>query len=184
MIPSGLLIEAGESREVHQFCTLLGYGADAICPYLAIEALQALRVGTIGFCFGFCCMVVPYAAACRLSSLSYNGTAALEVHWFCGMIQKDGKISVSISEEEMVKKYFKASCVGILKVMAKMGISTLMGYKGAQIFEILGLASTVVDECFKNTPSRIGVWLELHAKSFDLCGIKGMVRNILFLDFE
>lgn len=41
---AGLLVETGEAREVHQFCTLLGYGADAICPYLAMDALLALRV--------------------------------------------------------------------------------------------------------------------------------------------
>lgn len=71
-----------------------------------------------------------------------------------------------MSEEDIETKYFRAASVGILKVMAKMGISTLMGYKGAQIFEILGLANTVVAECFKNTPSRIGVRFSQHTQSW------------------
>jgi len=107
----GLIAETGESREVQQFCTLLGYGADAICPYLALEALQAL--------------------------------------------QEDGKISSEKSADEVINAYMKAVGIGMLKVMAKMGISTLHSYKGAQIFEVLGLASEVVDMCFTGTASRI-----------------------------
>ncbi|WIA23003.1 hypothetical protein OEZ85_001356 [Tetradesmus obliquus] len=108
----GLLIETGEAREVHQFCTLVGYGADAICPYLAYEALFALH--------------------------------------------ETGKLPAALSREDIVAKYIKAIGVGILKVMAKMGISTLASYKGAQIFEALGMAPEVVDMCFKGTATRIG----------------------------
>lgn len=107
----GLILETGESREVQQFCTLLGYGADAICPYLALEALEAL--------------------------------------------QEDGKISSEKTMDEVINGYIKAVGIGILKVMAKMGISTLQSYKGAQIFEVLGLANEVVDMCFTGTASRI-----------------------------
>eukprot|EP00210_Caulerpa_lentillifera_P004796 g4578.t1 len=108
----GLLVESGETREVHQFCTLLGYGVDAVCPYMAIDALNALH--------------------------------------------DEGKISSSLTKDEIFERYRKAIGTGILKIMAKMGISTLQSYKGAQIFEILGLHDSVVHSCFSNTPSRIG----------------------------
>jgi len=107
----GLFVESGEPREVHQFCTLVGYGADGVCPYLAYESLFAL--------------------------------------------QKDGKLPAAMSHDKIVDAYIKSIGVGILKVMAKMGISTLASYKGAQIFECLGLDAEVVNMCFKGTPSRI-----------------------------
>nr|CAB3464511.1 unnamed protein product [Digitaria exilis] len=112
----GLLVDSAEPREVHHFCTLIGFGADAICPYLAIEAIWRL--------------------------------------------QNDGKITPKDDgqpylQEELINKYFYASNYGIMKVLAKMGISTLASYKGAQIFEGLGLASEVVSKCFEGTPSRV-----------------------------
>ncbi|KAK8473204.1 hypothetical protein PHAVU_001G076400 [Phaseolus vulgaris] len=111
-----LIVESAEPREVHHFCTLVGFGADAICPYLAIETIWRLQV--------------------------------------------DGKIPPKSSgefhsKEELVKKYFKASNYGMMKVLAKMGISTLASYKGAQIFEALGLSSKVIEKCFAGTPSRV-----------------------------
>lgn len=122
----GLIIESAEPREVHHFCTLVGFGADAICPYLAIEAIWRLQV--------------------------------------------DGKIppkanGVIYSKDELVKKYFKASNYGMMKVLAKMGISTLASYKGAQIFEALGLSSEVIERCFAGTPSRVeGATFEMLAR--------------------
>ncbi|KAL5226507.1 hypothetical protein ABZP36_014772 [Zizania latifolia] len=122
----GLLVESAEPREVHHFCTLVGFGADAICPYLAVEAI--------------CCL------------------------------QNDGKIPPNgdgkpYSKEELVKKYFYASNYGMMKVLAKMGISTLASYKGAQIFEALGLSSEVIRKCFEGTPSRIeGATFEMLAR--------------------
>ncbi|KAI8008765.1 hypothetical protein LOK49_LG07G00220 [Camellia lanceoleosa] len=112
----GLIVESAEPREVHHFCTLVGFGADAICPYLAIEAIWRLQV--------------------------------------------DGKIPPKASGEfqskdELIKKYFKASNYGMMKVLAKMGISTLASYKGAQIFEAVGLSSEVMERCFAGTPSRV-----------------------------
>ena len=93
----GIILETGEAREVHHHCLLVGYGADAINPYLAFEALwQAQRDGTAG-------------------------RAARD------------------SDDEVVYAYRKAVAKGMLKVMAKMGISTLQSYKGAQIFEAVGL---------------------------------------------
>ena len=106
----GIVVETGEAREVHHHCLLVGYGADAINPYLAFESLwQASRDGMLE--------------------------------------EKD--------DEKIVSLYRKAVAKGMLKVMAKMGISTLASYKGAQIFEALGLQTEVIERCFKGTNSRI-----------------------------
>lgn len=99
-----LIIETGEAREVHHMCVLVGYGADGICPYLAIEAMMKLS--------------------------------------------REGLLKVKMTNEQLVENYKHATDNGILKVMSKMGISTLHSYKGAQIFEALGLDDSVVDRCF------------------------------------
>ncbi|KAF1002529.1 hypothetical protein AG4045_012301 [Apium graveolens] len=111
-----LIVDSAEPREVHHFCTLVGFGADAICPYLAVEAIWRLQV--------------------------------------------DGKIPPKSSgefhsKEDLVKKYYEASQYGMMKVLAKMGISTLASYKGAQIFEAVGLSTEVMERCFAGTPSRV-----------------------------
>ncbi|KAI9298442.1 glutamate synthase [Neoconidiobolus thromboides FSU 785] len=106
-----LVVETGEAREVHHFCVLLGYGADAICPYLALEAILKLK--------------------------------------------RDGLLEEEIDGQVLIKNYKKASSNGILKVMSKMGISTLQSYKGAQIFEALGISEEVIEKCFNGTASRI-----------------------------
>ncbi|MQL72876.1 hypothetical protein Taro_005221 [Colocasia esculenta] len=122
----GLIVESADPREVHHFCTLVGYGADAICPYLAIEAIWRLQIDG---------KIPPKS----------NG----EFH----------------SREELVQRYFKASNDGMMKVLAKMGISTLASYKGAQIFEALGLSSEVIEKCFNGTPSRVeGATFEILAR--------------------
>jgi glutamate synthase (NADPH/NADH) large chain len=109
----GVIVESGEAREVHQHCLLVGYGADAINPYLAFEALwQARRDGLLD----------------------------------------DEKLP---DDASLVVAYRKAVAKGMLKVMAKMGISTLQSYKGAQIFEALGLRDDVIDLCFAGTASRL-----------------------------
>jgi glutamate synthase (NADPH) large chain len=108
-----IVLETGEAREVHHHCLLVGYGADAINPYLAFEALwQARRDGL-------------------LDDAAYPG------------------------DDEIVVGYRRAVAKGMLKVMARMGISTLQSYKGAQIFEALGLRSEVVARCFSGTASRL-----------------------------
>ena len=119
----GIVVETGEAREVHHHCLLIGYGADAINPYLAFEALfQAKRDGL-------------------LSADEYPN---------------DGTI---------VADYRKGVVKGMFKVMAKIGISTLQSYKGAQIFEAVGLGEKVVERCFKGTASRIkGVELDVLAE--------------------
>jgi len=109
----GIVIETGEAREVHHHCLLIGYGADAINPYLAFESLwQALR---------------------------------------------DGKLDAETfpDDDAIVAAYRKGVAKGMLKVMAKMGISTLQSYKGAQIFEALGLGEDIIDRCFVGTASRV-----------------------------
>ncbi len=105
-----IIVESGEIRELHDMCVLLGYGVDAIYPYLAYEAIEY-------------------------------------------MVEK-GEIAVTY--ENAIENYRKTLHKGILKVMAKMGISTLQSYKGAQIFEALGIHQEVIDKCFTGTVSRIG----------------------------
>ena len=120
----GLVVETGEAREVHHHCLLIGFGADAINPYLAFEALWDAR---------------------------RNGYLADADH------VKD--------DADVVDGYRKGVSKGILKVMAKMGISTLQSYKGAQIFEAVGLAEDVVERCFKGTASRVkGVGFDVLAQ--------------------
>ncbi len=110
----GLIVESGEAREVHHHCLLVGFGADAINPYLAFEALWDARTQ--------------------------------------GLL--DG-IDHIASDDDVLAAYRKAVAKGMLKVMAKMGISTLQSYKGAQIFEAIGLADDVIDLAFKGTASRV-----------------------------
>ncbi len=111
-----LVVDAGDPREVHHFCTLLGFGADAVCPYLAYASLRDLCLR---------------------------------------------KLYLEDEPEEAVAHYIKAANKGLLKVMSKMGISTLQSYRGAQIFEILGLNSEVTAAYFAGTVSRVeGVGLE------------------------
>ena len=108
----GIVVETGEAREVHHHCLLIGYGADAINPYLAFESLWQAR--------------------------------------------RDGLMEDDMPDDDaIVAAYRKAVAKGMLKVMAKMGISTLQSYKGAQIFEAIGLRDEVVERCFTGTASRI-----------------------------
>jgi glutamate synthase domain-containing protein 2/glutamate synthase domain-containing protein 1/glutamate synthase domain-containing protein 3 len=107
----GLVLESGEPREVHHFCLLLGYGVQAINPYLAYECLNDM------------------------------------IHE--GMLK-------GITYHEAIKGYDKAVYKGVVKVMAKMGISTIKSYCGAQIFEAVGLGQELVDKYFTWTPSRVG----------------------------
>ena len=108
----GLVLETGEAREVHHHCLLIGFGADAINPYLAFESLWQAR--------------------------------------------RDGLLDNDLADDNtIVKTYQKAVGKGMLKVMAKMGISTLQSYKGGQIFEAIGLRDAVIERCFKGTASRI-----------------------------
>jgi glutamate synthase (NADPH/NADH) large chain len=109
----GLVLETGEAREVHHHCLLIGYGADAVNPYLAFEALWQAR--------------------------------------------RDDLLDSQVfpNDPKVVWAYRDGVAKGLLKVMAKMGISTLQSYKGAQIFEAVGLRDEVIERCFVGTPSRV-----------------------------
>ena len=116
----GIVLETGEAREVHHHCLLIGYGADAINPYLAFEALWDTREKGL------------------LDPVKHP------------------------DDRSVVAAYRKGVAKGMLKVMAKMGISTLQSYKGAQIFEAVGLADEVIERCFAGTASRLqGVGLDV-----------------------
>ncbi|KAK0706806.1 hypothetical protein B0T26DRAFT_743952 [Lasiosphaeria miniovina] len=118
---AAIVVETAEAREVHHMCVLLGYGADAVNPYLAMECILKLN--------------------------------------------KEKLIKKKLSDEALIQNYKHSCDGGILKVMSKMGISTLASYKGAQIFEALGVDDAVVDRCFKGTATRIkGVTFELIAE--------------------
>ena len=108
---AALVLETGEAREVHHFALLVGYGASAINPYLALATVRQLaETGQI------------------------NGTSPANAQ----------------------KNFIKANEKGVLKVMSKMGISTVQSYRGAQIFEAVGLNQELIDEYFTWTPSRVG----------------------------
>ncbi len=116
-----LIIESGEPREVMHHCLLIGYGASAINPYLAIETIEQMA----------------------MASELPNG----------------------IPPETAIKNYIKAVNKGLLKVFSKMGISTLQSYRGAQVFEAIGLNKELIQQYFTGTPSRIeGVGLDVLAK--------------------
>ena len=112
----GLVLESGEPREVHHFCLLLSYGAQAINPFMVYESLRdMIREG-------------------MLTDLTFD---------------------------EAVKGYNKAAMKGVVKVMSKMGISTFKSYRGAQIFEAVGIKQAVIDKYFTWTDSRVeGVGLD------------------------
>ncbi len=110
---AGLIVEAGDAREVHHMALLVGYGAGAINPYLAFESIEDL--------------------------------IAEEMHGLGAM-----------DPDKAVKNYIKACGKGVLKVMSKMGVSTVASYTGAQIFEAIGLGKNVVDTYFTGTISQLG----------------------------
>ncbi|KAF1786951.1 Nucleophile aminohydrolase [Phytophthora cactorum] len=110
-----LFTECGDAKEVHDFCTLLGFGADAINPHMAEMALNKM-----------------------------NDEGLLYAH-----------SKKEMANSEVFDKYRAAVGKGILKVMSKMGISTLQSYKGAQVFEAVGLGDDIISMCFEGTNSRI-----------------------------
>jgi len=131
----GIIVETGEAREVHHFCLLTGFGADAVNPYLAFEALWQAR--------------------------------------------RDKLINLD-DDDAVVSAYRKGIAKGMLKVMAKMGISTLASYKGAQIFEAVGLSDEVMNKCFFETASRIsGVGFDVIQKESEDQHKKAFLTNSL-----
>jgi glutamate synthase (NADPH) large chain len=108
---AGLVIEAGDARDVHHVATLIGFGASVINPYLALETAE---------------------------DLVFNGTIT------------------GITMERSSKNMIKALGKGVLKVMSKMGISTVSSYGGAQCFEAIGLSQELVDKYFTGTITKLG----------------------------
>ena len=107
----GLVVEAGDVREVHHVAALIGYGAAAVNPYLAIESVELMvRNGTIQ----------------------------------------------GLTIEQATKNMIKGLGKGVLKIMSKMGISTVSSYSGAQCFEVIGLSQEFVDTYFTGTTSQLG----------------------------
>lgn len=107
----GLLVEAGDVREVHHVALLVGYGAAAVNPYLAMESVEDLA--------------------------------------------REG-FYVKVDGEKAVANLIKALGKGVLKVMSKMGVSTVASYTGAKIFESVGLSQGVIDRYFTGTTSKLG----------------------------
>jgi glutamate synthase (NADPH/NADH) large chain len=138
----GLLIEAGDVREVHHVALLVGYGAAAVNPYLAMESVEDLA--------------------------------------------REG-FYVGVEPEKAVANLIKALGKGVLKVMSKMGVSTVASYTGAQIFEAVGLSQDVVDRYFSGTTSKLGgIGLDLiaqevakrHATAYPRGGISPAHREL------
>jgi glutamate synthase domain-containing protein 2/glutamate synthase domain-containing protein 1/glutamate synthase domain-containing protein 3 len=139
---ASLVLESGEPREVHHFCLLLGYGVEAINPYMAYETLYDMI---------------------------------------------DQGMLTNITYEQAVYGYIKAVVKGVVKVMAKMGISTIQAYCGAQIFEAVGLNQELVDRYFTWTASRVGgIGLaeiayeaqQQHAKAFPEFPVNGHTLDV------
>ncbi|MGW0174203.1 glutamate synthase large subunit [Rhodococcus sp. NPDC003322] len=107
----GLIVEAGDAREVHHMATLIGFGAAAVNPYMAFESIE-------------------------------------------DMIESGALTDVTY--DKGVANYIKAAGKGVLKVMSKMGISTLASYTGAQLFQVIGLGQELVDEYFTGLNSQLG----------------------------
>jgi len=108
----GLVVETGEAREVMHLALLIGYGAEAVNPYLAFETLADL--------------------------------------------ERRGLLAPEIDAARAEQIYIDALCKGLRKTIARMGISTIQSYCGAQIFECLGIDRGVIDRYFPGTASRIG----------------------------
>ncbi len=105
---AGLIVESGDARECHHIALLLGYGAAAVCPYLAIESVEEMvRRGTLR----------------------------------------------DVTERQAAANLIKALGKGVLKIMSKMGVSTVRSYTGAQLFEAVGLGPEVIGTCFAGTSS-------------------------------
>jgi glutamate synthase (NADPH/NADH) large chain len=124
---AGIVVEAGDIRETHHFATVIGYGASAINPYLALETLLSLN--------------------------------------------ENDMLSRKLPQRKLFENYKEAIGKGLLKVLSKMGISTLQSYQSAQIFEAIGLGPEVIERCFKGTVSRIS------GVSFDELADEVLVRH-------
>jgi glutamate synthase (ferredoxin) len=123
---ASLVVDSGDARDTHAVACLLGFGADAICPRVALRTVAAMA--------------------------------------------DDGQLGEVHSSDAQAK--FQAAIEdGVLKILSKMGISTVDGYRGAQIFEVLGLGADVVDACLRGTPSAVG------GVGFEALGVDTLARH-------
>ncbi|GGM41448.1 glutamate synthase [NADPH] large chain [Paraliobacillus quinghaiensis] len=130
---ASLIIETGETREVHHFAALLGYGVDAITPYLAFETYR----------------------------------------------EEIANDNLAVSYQDAVAGYINNVTEGVIKVMSKMGISTVQSYRGAQIFEAVGISNKVIDQHFTGTASQIdGIGIATIAKEAILRHQEGYKKSI------
>jgi glutamate synthase domain-containing protein 2/glutamate synthase domain-containing protein 1/glutamate synthase domain-containing protein 3 len=134
----GIILESGEPREVHHFATLIGYGVSAINPYLLLETLDELVIE---------------------GRIADDGVKGAEKANGAGGAQ--GRRAPNVEElnerlERAAQNVIAAIGKGLLKTISKMGISTIQSYRGAQIFEAVGLEREVIDRHFTGTASRIG----------------------------
>jgi glutamate synthase (NADPH/NADH) large chain/glutamate synthase (ferredoxin) len=125
----GIVLESGEPREVHHFATLIGYGASAINPYLLLETLDELVIEG------------------RIASEASNGASN-------GAVPTGEELNARL--ELAAQNTVRAIGKGLLKTISKMGISTIQSYRGAQIFEAVGLERELIERHFTGTASRIG----------------------------
>jgi len=116
----GLIVEAGDAREVHHMATLIGFGAAAINPYMAFESISDMVERGV------------------LSASATGGAAA------------------PLDREKALQNYIKAAGKGVLKVMSKMGISTVASYTGAQLFQAIGISQSILDEYFRGLYCPVG----------------------------
>ncbi len=139
---AGLIVESGDARECHHIALLIGYGAAAVCPYLAVESAE-------------------------------------------DMVRRS--VLEGVTARKAAANVIKALGKGLLKIMSKMGVSTVASYTGAQIFEAIGLGEEVVGECFAGTSSRLsGIGFDVladeaaarHARAFPALGIRPPHRRL------
>ena len=160
---ASVICETGEARDVHQIACLIGYGASAICPYLAFETCREL--------------IDQIKAAAQQGVVKAGADP-----------DKLAKAQTTLHEAEALtfvaatKNFRTALESGLLKIMSKMGISVLGSYHGAQIFEAIGIGPAVLERCFAGTPSQVsGVGfveiaresLQRHAKGFSAPPLTG-----------
>lgn len=120
-----MLFETGEARDVHQLAMLIGFGADAVNPYLAIASIIEMV--------------------------------------------RNGDLQEETTTEKAIENYIKACTDGIIKILSKMGISTIQSYRGAQIFEAIGIDQMVIEEYFTGTTSSLGgIPLDVIAKEAEM----------------
>ncbi|MFC1416896.1 glutamate synthase large subunit [Streptacidiphilus cavernicola] len=139
----GLIVEAGDVREVHHVALLIGYGAGAVNPYLAMESVEDMA--------------------------------------------GEGNFIQGVEPEKAIRNLIYALGKGVLKVMSKMGISTVASYRGAQVFEAIGLSQELVDTYFAGTTTKLGgITLDQvaqetaarHAQAYPVSGISPAHRRL------